>query len=134
MFVDGLTLTAEVVELLQDAAGSAGLSRYGRDPEVRVVGWSVEGRLVSAAGVLVERSDLVLLHIATRRDSRRMGYGEHLVRAIAGRWSPRSVFAETDDDAVGFYRRLGFVVEEMKSPWEVPRYRCVLSDSSPVSD
>lgn len=127
MFVDGLTMTAEVSELLQDAVGSAGLTRYESDPEARVGGWSVEDRLVSAVVVRVERCDVELLHIATRRASRGMGYGEELVRAIAARFAPRAVIAETDDDAVGFYRRLDFVVEEIESPWQVSRYRCVRS-------
>lgn len=127
MFVDGLTLTTEVAELLQDAAGSAGLTRYESDPEARLVGWSVEDHLVSAAGLRVGRCDVMLLHIATRRDSRGMGYGEKLVRAIAALFAPRSVIAETDDDAVGFYRRVDFVVEEIKSPSQVSRYRCVRS-------
>jgi len=44
--------------------------------------------------------------------------------------TPREVFAETDDDAVEFYRRLGFSVQPFVrhfSDGDVTRYRCELT-------
>lgn len=55
------------------------------------------------------------------------GLARRLLAAVARLGSP--VVAETDDDAVGFYRRLGFRVatapEDPRWPGTV-RYRCVL--------
>lgn len=126
MFVEHLTLTPEIESLLNEAVGFGGLSRYEVEPRPQLCGWLIEGRLVSAAGFLSDPSGVLLIHLATAAEDRGSGYGGQLVREIAARFAPRPVVAETDDDAVGFYRRLGFVVEETRSEWGTARYRCAL--------
>ena len=48
--------------------------------------------------------------IAVDPAARGQGVGSHMIRQAVRRYRPRHVCAETDDDAVGFYRKNGFSV------------------------
>jgi len=68
--------------------------------------------------------------IAVRQESRGRGVGKFMVFSAADALKIRRVFAETDDDAVEFYRRLGFSVQPFVrhfSDGDVTRYRCELT-------
>jgi len=47
-----------------------------------------------------------------------------LLDALADRFEARRVVAETDDDAVGFYRSCGFVIEGAPPKFGRARYWC----------
>ena len=53
------------------------------------------------------------------------GLGRMLLDAIAERLGADRLVAETDDDAVGFYRRCGFTVEDAAPKFGRARYWCV---------
>lgn len=90
--------------------------------------WEVGGRVVCAAGVRTKTGSLSaeLRHIGTDPAHRGQGYGRALLRAVAGVLDAQTLWAETDEDAAGFYRRCGFTVTETASAWG-RRLRCVLS-------
>ena len=80
-------------------------------------------------GVIVseERDDatIEITSIATTGSSERQGVGRALVSDLLSRHRGMSVVAETDDDAVGFYRALGFAVTSLGEKYPgVRRYRC----------
>jgi GNAT superfamily N-acetyltransferase len=56
---------------------------------------------------------------------RQHGLGRTLIDALAERLEAKRVVAETDDDAVGFYRRCGFAVEDAPAKFGRARYWCV---------
>lgn len=127
MYVAHLEPTDEVVALLQDAAGpGARLSPYDDSWRGLVVGWRTSGGIVCAADVSVADDVATIEHLATVSARRGHGYGRLLVTALADQLAPLPLLAETDDDAVGFYRALGFDVVEVDSPWSTRRYRCTL--------
>lgn len=68
-------------------------------------------------------------YIAVAESARSLGYGTALVQTAQRIAHGRPVYAETDDDAVDFYRRLGFHVSlgdaDLRWP-ERQRYICVL--------
>ena len=67
-----------------------------------------------------------IINVATAHDTERRGVGSALVLALLARSKGCPVCAETDVEAVGFYRSLGFTIESLgdKYPGTV-RYRCV---------
>lgn len=72
----------------------------------------------------------VLEYLAVHASLRGLGMATALVRFIRASHPSRPLLAETDDDAVGFYRRLGFTIETaLPDPrWPgSPRYRCTLT-------
>jgi len=68
----------------------------------------------------------VILHLAVAPDLRGQGLGRALLRAAVAAEGLRQLVAETDAEAVGFYRACGFVVTSLgeRHPG-VERFRCV---------
>jgi N-acetylglutamate synthase-like GNAT family acetyltransferase len=103
---------------------SAALKRY-HDGRWTLIGWEDDGRVVACIGVeRAESGDVVVRSIAVAQDRREQGLGRSLVDALAAVVNARQLVAETDDDAVGFYRRCGFSIEETGLEAGRVRYRC----------
>jgi ribosomal protein S18 acetylase RimI-like enzyme len=66
--------------------------------------------------------------IAVAQDHRGMGIGRLLVTGALERLESRSLYAETDGDAVEFYRQLGFAVSSLGEKYPgVERFACRLA-------
>ena len=77
-----------------------------------------------------------ILGIAVDPSVRSMGIGTYMIRALMNRFNLISVYAETDNDAVDFYRKNGFEILEFYETYNretVVRYRCILIKSDRVS-
>lgn len=93
---------------------------------MEVVGTGLQGAPTSVAAYVSRSDGVVLEYIAVAPELRGDGIGRALVDALAGGAEP--VVAETDDDAVGFYRALDFDIGPAPSDRRWPgrrRYRCV---------
>ncbi|PLT46314.1 GNAT family N-acetyltransferase [Paenibacillus sp. FSL W8-1187] len=83
-------------------------ARYESEPELELAGRIEQGRLVGLAGWRREADGGVeLRHLAVLPEAERCGIGRRLVRHALERSAAGRLVAETDDDAVGFYRRIG---------------------------
>lgn len=102
---------------------------YAQDASISAHVWYEAG---AAVGILVTREVSPgvreILGVATHPAHRLRGIGEEMILAASELLRPDEIVAETDDEAVGFYRRCGFAVTSLgeKYPGTV-RYRCVLS-------
>jgi len=86
-----------------------------------------EGRVVGTLiSELRDDGSIEIINVATTHDMERQGVGRSMVSYLLARSRGRPICAETDGDAVGFYRSLGFAIESLgeKYPGTV-RYRCV---------
>lgn len=74
-------------------------------------------------------SPAVIEYLATAPRHQHEGLASLLIDEIRRRHPEAAVIAETDDDAIGFYRTLGFADEPATDPrWpDTPRYRCTLA-------
>ncbi|MBZ9713276.1 GNAT family N-acetyltransferase [Deinococcus multiflagellatus] len=102
---------------------AAELDRYRQGPRL-VLAWAFAGQVVSAVGLEVNGDAATILHLGTHPDHARQGHARTLLREVARHLNLRTLTAETDDEAAGFYRRCGFVLQAMPSPWSRARYRC----------
>lgn len=103
--------------------------RY-RAREWALVGWEEDGELAACAGVeRVAQQEIVLRSVAVAPDRRGRGVGRALVEALAQAATARTLVAETDAAAVGFYRRCGFTVEQLGD-----RFRCVRTIEARAAD
>ena len=124
--------TPRVAELLARAMFPASerirrtLKAYETSPERLLFAWQVSGEVVSAAGLRTTGQEAELLHIGTLPEASGQGYGRALVHAVAAHLGLCALRAETDEGAAGFYRRAGFKVTEISSPWGKRRFACVL--------
>ena len=99
-------------------------------PRLTTVGAVDGGLVVGFVAYDEQASPLTIEYIATAPTRRGTGLGESLVRKVQEAHPGRDIFAETDDDAIGFYRRIGFVHRSApRDPrWpDRPRYACTLS-------
>ena len=94
-----------------------------------VNGHSSGGRrkaILACAGAEKLSNDTIgIRSIAVAPMWRNCGLGRTPIDALAERVGAKRVVAETDDDAVGFYRRCGFAVEDAPRKFGRPRYWCV---------
>jgi len=72
----------------------------------------------------VSTSKVQILNIAVAEDSRTQGVGRKMIAALRDRYNT-PIEAETDDDAVGFYRKCGFETTVFEKH-NTRRYACVL--------
>ena len=59
----------------------------------------------------------VITHLATAPERRKQGIAVSLINHVARKLKLKDIVAETDQDAVEFYRVIGFKTEEIESRW-----------------
>jgi GNAT superfamily N-acetyltransferase len=99
-------------------------------PKLAVVGAVEAGVVVGFAAYDQAASPLVVEYIATAELHRGTGLGATLIGELQRRHPRVAIFAQTDDDAIGFYRKVGFVDTPVSrdARWpERQRYDCLLS-------
>ncbi|GAA3402539.1 GNAT family N-acetyltransferase [Paenibacillus hodogayensis] len=124
----------EVVSLLgqsvfpDPAAIEKAVALYRDDPHHELYGLEFEGALVGLAGIAMGRGEpgtLQLRHIAVHPDHRDKGFGRDMVVALIPMKQPERIVAETDDEAVDFYRNIGFTIESLGELYPgVERFAC----------
>ena len=120
----------QMLVLMREAAGLSDAELHRILVEelavMEVVGTGPLGAPTSVAAYVSQSYGVVLEYIAVAPELRGDGIGRALVDALAG--VSGQVVAETDDDAVGFYRALDFDIGPAPSDPRWPgrrRYRCV---------
>jgi ribosomal protein S18 acetylase RimI-like enzyme len=63
-----------------------------------------------------------ILDIAVKPEYQGKGIGSKLIDYIFNQFSANKIIAETDDDAVEFYKKYGFVVTNTKLEFGTKRY------------
>lgn len=84
-------------------------------------------------GVIVisflEQYKIEIIGIAVDISAHKKGIGSYMLNKLVDEYGLISVFAETDNDAVGFYRKNGFSITEFTENYDgetVIRYKCKL--------
>lgn len=128
-----MTPDDQVIEILQPAVG-AGSSPQLRERTRRVAeaATTIAGhrgdRLVAAACVEIDGMSGRLAAIAVAPDDRGRGWGRSLIAAMPTLVGIGDLTAETDAEAVGFYRALGFAVTSLGERYQgVERFACRLT-------
>ena len=98
---------------------NAALTKY---PGEIFYGWIEDDKTLGVCGVLVDSNKLEICHIAVAENARGKGIGKAMVRALDGKYNT-TIEAETDDDAVGFYRKCGFETTKMYKEYSGQKYR-----------
>lgn len=85
------------------------------------------GILVGCIGILILTDNtLEIIHIATKETHRFKRIGSHLIAYVEKTYAPLKVIAETDSEAVGFYRNYGFEIQSLGEKYPgVERFNCV---------
>ena len=98
---------------------------YGSD-STTLYGLAIGPDLVAVAGIRrTSETAAELLHIAVKASERRKGIGCQLVKLVIQAENLEELVAETDRDAVNFYRRCGFTAWSLGEKYPgVERFAC----------
>ncbi|MBB5180324.1 ribosomal protein S18 acetylase RimI-like enzyme [Planomicrobium koreense] len=101
---------------------------YAASETMELYGFADRERVVGCIGAaFIQPSELKIRHIAVLPSARGKGYGKKMVEAIQEKLHPHSIIAETDREAVGFYRSIGFNVTSLGEKYPgVERFYCQL--------
>ena len=78
----------------------------------------------------IEQKKIEIIGIAVDVSVRGKGVGSYMINQVRNGYDLISVYAETDHDAVGFYRNNGFRIVEFSETYDdetVVRYKCELT-------
>ena len=77
-----------------------------------------------------ERKKIEIIGIAVDVSARGKGVGSYMINQVINNYGLLSVYAETDNDAVGFYRKNDFNIMAFSETYDganVVRYKCELT-------
>ncbi|AFK86105.1 GNAT family N-acetyltransferase [Thermoanaerobacterium saccharolyticum] len=102
------------------------VDEYTNNTNVAAFGYIVDG---SICGVIVldtaQKEKIIILDIAVSKSSQHLGIGSKLINYVLVCLKPSIILAETDDDAVGFYRKYGFEINNLGEKYpNIKRYEC----------
>ena len=112
------------------------MEKFLSDPSVKIFVCDMDGE---KAGILVLKEieaaegsetgvEAEILGIAVRKDLRGKGIGKEMVCQVMEAEHLKKITAQTDDDAIGFYRKSGFEAERVVIEYpngSVVRYNCI---------
>jgi len=102
------------------------ITRYQQEDAMQLYGAVEEDEVIGIVGFTKdEDQNLILQHIAVRPENREQGHGRGIMLELIGLMNPKSIVAETDEDAADFYRNIGFTVVSLGEKYPgVERFRC----------
>ena len=77
-----------------------------------------------------EQKKIEIIGIAVDVSARGKGIGSYMINQVINNYGLLFVYAETDNDAVGFYQKNGFDIMEFSETYDgatVVRYKCELT-------
>ena len=80
----------------------------------------------------LEQHKIEIIGIAVDLSVRRKGIASFMIKKLSDDYNLISVYAETDYDAIDFYRKNGFKIERFSKVYEgenVTRYKCELTNT-----
>jgi len=103
---------------------------YMRNDAINIFGYYEDNRVIGIIVIKQNKNGIFEIKgIAVDSEFRKHGLGKKLIKYVCDKLSICTLLAETDDDAVGFYRRCGFETEKFKRTGdngEYIRYKCIL--------
>jgi ribosomal protein S18 acetylase RimI-like enzyme len=105
------------------------LHKYKVDDTRFLYGRFISNELVGIIGLIqLSPLEFELKHIAIRSDYRKQGIGRGMIYESVKMNRINKLIAETDKDAVNFYRNIGFEIKSLGEKYPgVERFQCILT-------
>ncbi|MEC0230687.1 GNAT family N-acetyltransferase [Paenibacillus alba] len=102
------------------------IQQYKEDLNLWLYGYESEGILVGIIGFRInDDQEMTITHLAVEPESRGVGFGRGIILEIIEDMHPLRIVAETDEEAVQFYRNIGFVIRSLGEKYPgVERFMC----------
>jgi ribosomal protein S18 acetylase RimI-like enzyme len=107
------------------------IDQFLNDNSIKIFACFNQSEIVGVIVVsFLEQRNIEIMGIAVKLSARGKGVGSYMINQIVTNYGLASVYAETDNDAVGFYRNNGFSIKEFAKIYDdetVLRYKCKLT-------
>lgn len=105
------------------------LNSYNAEESKDLFGCFINGELAGLVGIIRQDEHAVeISHIAVQQKWRGKGIGRGMITEISKTPGIETITAETDHEAVGFYRSAGFAITSLGEKYPgVERFACILS-------
>ena len=98
--------------------------KYQADDTVKVYAFSESGKYKGIVVFEIKDNTAEILDIAVKPEYQGNGIGSRLIDYIFSKFAVSKIIAETDYDAIGFYKKYGFTVTDTKVNHDTKRYVC----------
>jgi ribosomal protein S18 acetylase RimI-like enzyme len=99
---------------------------YKRDKSAKIIGCLADEKLVGIVGyTTTPEKTLYIKQIAVVPEHQRQSIGKQLIEFLLKEYNVSKIEAQTDQEAVEFYRKLGFECKPAESEYE-NRFQCTL--------
>lgn len=98
--------------------------KYQADDKSKVYAYSENSEYKGIIILKIEDNTAEILDIAVKPEYQGKGIGSRLIDYIFSIFAVNKITAETDDDAIGFYKKYGFTVTDTKVNHDTKRYVC----------
>ena len=99
--------------------------KYQEDENTNIYAYKDNGEHKGIVIFKIANNSATILDIAVKPDYQGQGIGGKLIDFIFNNFNVNNITAETDDDAIGFYKKYGFTVADTKVEFDTKRYVCV---------
>ena len=99
--------------------------KYQADEKVKVYAYSERGEYKGNIVFKIKDKTAEILDIAVKPEYQGKGIGSRLINYIFSKFQVNKITAETDDDAIGFYKKYGFTVAGTKDVFDNKRYTLI---------
>ena len=110
------------------------VEQFLNDKSAKIFACFSRGKIVGVMVVsFMEQKKIEIIGIAVDVSARGKGIGTYMINQVVNDYGLLSIYAETDNDAVGFYQKNGFSTVEFSETYDdetVVRYKCELIKQS----
>ena len=99
--------------------------KYQEDGNTNIYAYKENNQYKGIVVFKIADSSATILDIAVEPEHQGQGIGSKLIDFIFNQFKIDSITAETDDDAIGFYKKYGFIVADTKAEFDTKRYVCI---------
>lgn len=99
--------------------------KYQEDEETNVYVYKEDNEYKGIVVFEIVNNSATILDIAVKPEYQGQGTGSKLIDFIFNSFNAQNITAETDDDAIEFYKKYGFIVADTKVEFDIKRYVCV---------
>lgn len=100
-------------------------------PGQYLIGAFLNNELMVLAGIYLDGDSAAIRHIAVNERYRKQGIGKRMLKYVLNYFPILTLYAETDEEAYGFYQQCGWNCEEFTSQYG-RRYRCYMKKLSAI--
>lgn len=117
---------------------ASSVAEYTSSENINIFGYYLNDQIAGIIAIDQPADRMpVIRGIAVGAAHRKQGIGKRLIQYACNELDIPVLTAETDDDAVSFYRHCGFEIEAFMRTFdtgEYRRYKCVLKNTDPEGD